>query len=133
MLKTFENKQTSWEGLWYHPETGGFSSSVINLAKLKEFKGNVRVYVRKNKFYNNGENGRPNYVFSIKDANSDTFSNVNVIDDQRCGRWEWSEEINGMMILEGYLCSECGFANGYKTTNFCPECGVKMLNGENYT
>ena len=131
-MKTFDAKQSTWEGLWYHPETGGFTSSVINLAKLKEFKGNVRVYVHKNKYFNNGENGRPNYCFCIKDANSDTFNDVDIIDDERCGEWIWSEKLCGMTIFEGYVCSKCGFAIGYKTTNFCPECGRKMMNGESY-
>lgn len=80
-LETFDRKQTKWEGLWWHPEYGGFSSAVINLSKLKQFKGNVRLYVRKNKFFNNGENGRPNYHFCIKDANSDVFTVLDVEDD----------------------------------------------------
>ena len=54
-LDTFDRKQTKWEGLWWHPEYGGFSSASINLSKLKQFKGNVRLYVRKNKFFNGGE------------------------------------------------------------------------------
>ncbi len=80
-LKTFDAKQTTWEGLWYHPENGGFSSSALDLSKLKGFKGKVRLYVRKNRFYNGGENGRPNYTFCLKDAESETFRTIDVVDD----------------------------------------------------
>lgn len=72
-LEPMNGKQTKWDGLWWHPEYNGFSSGVISLADIRKFKGNVRLYVRKNKFYNNGENGRPNYCFCLKDANSEIF------------------------------------------------------------
>lgn len=80
-LETFEKRQTNWEGLWWHSEYGGFSSAVIDLSALKKFKGKVRLYVRKNKFYNNGENGRPNYCFCLKDAESEVFNMAEVEDD----------------------------------------------------
>lgn len=70
-LEPFDSKQTKWLGLWWHPEYNGFSSSALNLSVLKQFKGTVRLYVRKNRYFNKGENGRPNYVFCIKDAKSD--------------------------------------------------------------
>ena len=82
MLEVFDKKQTEWSGLWYHPEYGGFTSSAINLAKLKLFKGTVRLYVKKNRLFNGGKNGRPNYLFSIKDANSTTCTELGVIDDE---------------------------------------------------
>ena len=68
-LESFDLKQTTWEGLWYHPEHLGFSSAPINLSKLKAFKGTVIMYVRKNKFYKEGTN-RPNYTFCLKDSKS---------------------------------------------------------------
>ena len=80
-METFENKQTNWEGLWWHSEYNGFSSAVIDLSILKKFKGKVRLYVRKNKFYNNGENARPNYCFCLKDAQADVFHTLEVIED----------------------------------------------------
>jgi len=80
-LKAFDKKCTNWQGLWWHPEYNGFSSANINLAQLKEFKGNVKLYVRKNKYFNNGENGRPNYCFCFKDADSETFQELEVMDD----------------------------------------------------
>lgn len=79
-LKSFERQQTTWEGLWYHPEQLGFSSAVINLSKLKAFKGTVVLYVRKNKYYKEGSN-RPNYVFSIRDAKSEAPVTPDVIGD----------------------------------------------------
>ena len=69
-LEVIDNKRSSWEGLWWHPECQYFSSAVISLAQLKKFKGNVRLYVKKNKYFNNGENGRPNYKFCLCDAKS---------------------------------------------------------------
>lgn len=80
-MEPIDGKQTKWEGLWWHPEYNGFSSSAISLADLRKFKGAVRLYVRKNKFFNNGENGRPNYHFCLKDANADVFNTLEVEDD----------------------------------------------------
>ena len=80
-LEPIDGKQTIWDGLWWHPEYNGFSSRVISLADLKKFKGAVRLYVRKNRFYNNGENGRPNYLFCLKDANADVFRTLEVEED----------------------------------------------------
>ena len=82
-LKVFDGKQTNWEGLWWHPEYCGFSSASINLSKLKEFKGTVRLYVRKNKFFNGGENGRPNYHFCIKASDSEIFRDLDVVDEEK--------------------------------------------------
>lgn len=81
-LEPFEKKQTNWFGLWWHPEYGGFSSEAISLADLRKFKGKVRLYVRKNKIYNGGENGRPNYKFQFKDANAEIFTAIEVEDDE---------------------------------------------------
>ena len=85
-MKPFDKKTTPWLGLWYHQDSHSFSSEVINLAALREFKGNVRLYMRKNKFWTKDSN-RPNYVFSICDANSQRFvQDIEVIDD------EWDRE-----------------------------------------
>lgn len=80
-LEPFVGKSTKWLGLWWHPEYNGFSSEAINLADVRKFKGNVRLYVRKNKFYNNGENGRPNYNFCLRDANASTFRTLEIDED----------------------------------------------------
>lgn len=79
-LKPIEGKSTSWAGLWWHPEYNAFSSEAINLSNLREFKGNVRLYVRKNKYYNGGENNRPNYNFCLRDANGEVFNLLDVVD-----------------------------------------------------
>ena len=79
-LELIDGKQTKWEGLWWHPEYNGFSSAAISLADLRKFKGNVRLYVKKNKFYNGGENGRPNYNFTLKDANAKVFKLLEIED-----------------------------------------------------
>lgn len=96
-METFEGKQTNWEGLWWHPEYNGYSSAALNLDALKGFDGTVRLYVRKNKFYNCGENGRPNYNFCIKAANSDTFTDVTVEDDERVHLCDKIEELRDVM------------------------------------
>ena len=82
-LEPFDAKMTKWTGLWWHPEINAFTSGVINLSDLRKFKGNVRLQVRKNKFYNNGENGRPNYCFTIRDAKSEVFHELEVVDDEQ--------------------------------------------------
>lgn len=82
-MEPFDKKQTRWEGLWWHPEDMCFSSAVMNLAQLKKFKGNVRMYVKKNKYYNRGQNGRPNYLFSLHDASSDAGVTLEVEDAER--------------------------------------------------
>ena len=79
-MNTFDKKQTNWEGLWYQKNGQYFQSAVIDLSKLKDFKGTVRLFVRKNKFYNNGENSRPNYVFCIRDAKSDYAEEIEIED-----------------------------------------------------
>ena len=81
-LAPIDGKQTNWLGLWWHPEYNGFSSCVFSLADIRKFKGQVRLFVRKNKFFQGGKNGRPNYHFCIKDANSNIFQNLEVEDDE---------------------------------------------------
>lgn len=85
-LTPIDGKSTSWEGLWWHPENCAFSSAAIDLSDLRKFKGKVRLYVKKNKFYNRGENGRPNYIFCLRDARSDTFSAMVVREGEDGGR-----------------------------------------------
>lgn len=77
-LESFERRQTGWLGLWWHPEYNGYSSAAIQLSEPRKFKGQVRVYMRKNAFFNGGENGRPNYQFCLKDAKSETFQEIEV-------------------------------------------------------
>lgn len=81
-LQPFDGKQTNWCGLWWHPEYHSFSSEAISLAEIRKFKGKVRLVVRKNKLYNNGENGRPNYHFSLRDAYSEKFFTLEVEDEE---------------------------------------------------
>ena len=79
-LEVFDGKQTTWEGLWWHPEYQGFSSAAIDLSQLRKFKGKVRLYVRRNKFFEKGTN-RPNYCFCLKDSKSPTFTEIEIEDD----------------------------------------------------
>lgn len=104
-LEIFDRKATRWEGLWYQPGNNYYSSYAFNLSRLKQFKGPVRLYVRKNKWYNGGENSRPNYVFSLCDANADNPCEIEVKDiEQPVGCCECGEP-----ILERYIyCPNCG-------------------------
>lgn len=79
-LETFEGKMTNWEGLWWHPEYNGYSSASFNLSQLKKFKGVIRIYVRKNKFFERGTS-RPNYHFCIKASNSNSADDLKVKDE----------------------------------------------------
>lgn len=79
-LQVINKKQTGQGGLWWHPEMGCFTSQAISLAQLREFTGSVRLYVKKNPGYNSGKNGRPNYVFWLKDAASDSPKELSVED-----------------------------------------------------
>ena len=81
-LEPFENKKTNWMGLWYQNGRGYYTSSTFSLADLRKFKGNVRFVVRKNRFYENGKNGRPNYVFMIVDAANEKYISPEVLDDE---------------------------------------------------
>ena len=78
-LESFKSKDkttTAWEGLWWHPENGYFSSKAFDLTGLKQLKGSLKIFVKKNKYYNNGKNGRPNYLFSITASNSGEISDT---------------------------------------------------------
>lgn len=70
-LEPFDKKFTKYQGLWYDSVGHCFKSAVINLAQIKQFKGNIVLRVVKNKYFEGGKNGRPNYLFSIIDAKSD--------------------------------------------------------------
>lgn len=100
-LESFKSKDkttTAWEGLWWHPENGCFSSKTFDLTGLKQLKGSLKIFVKKNKYYNNGKNGRPNYLFSITafdpgeapDIKTDE-SEIKVTD--RCFTYEEVQEI----------------------------------------
>ena len=78
VLKTFNGKTTTTEGLWWHPDQGAYTSASINLKALKDFKGNVRLVVKKNRFYIEDSN-RPKYVFCLRDANAEQESIIKVI------------------------------------------------------
>lgn len=80
-LEAFEAMQTNWCGLWYHPENASYWSSALNLAQLRKFSGNVRIYMKKNKFYEKDGN-RPNYCFCIKSCDSPTFQTVEIEPDE---------------------------------------------------
>lgn len=129
-LEVIDGKQTTWEGLWWHPDCQYYSSAVISLAQLRKFKGNVRLYVKKNKFFENGKNGRPNYHFSLRDANSDNVREwdiEDIHDDELCR--------NDSRFGDEFECSICGTRCKVESLDavdfsfrFCPSCGAEIKN-----
>lgn len=81
-METIDNKHTSYGGLWWHSEYNCFSSQALSLAELKKFKGAVRLIVRKNRYFNNGQNKRPNYQFCFTDAKAENPSSLEVKDNE---------------------------------------------------
>ena len=134
-LEPFDGKATKWNGLWYHKHNYCFTSVTFDLADLKKFKGKVRIVVRKNRFFEGGKNGRPNYVFMIVDSKNKEFSNFEVIDyddDEDEGNEQVEEGNWGPVydqfypgVVIGYKCSECGCSAEMKF-RYCPMCGAEM-------
>lgn len=79
-MKTFDARQTSWEGLWHNPETLAYTSAVFDISLLQQFSGPVRLYVRKNMYYDeyDDECTEPYYNFMIRDANPKTAKQIQV-------------------------------------------------------
>jgi hypothetical protein len=67
---------SNWNGLWWHPEYGNFSSAPFTAEALPKL-GEFRICVKKNPNYNNGKKQSPNYLFSIK-----SVRNKNAINEQ---------------------------------------------------
>ncbi len=65
-----DNRSTKWAGLFWHPEYQYFSSDLIPASILKKLRGNVRLIVKKNKYYCQGKKNIPNYNFTIKEMGS---------------------------------------------------------------
>lgn len=81
-LNPIDGQRTDWQGLWYHPENGCFTSCTFSLADLRKFKGRVKIIVKKNKYYNKGMNGRPNYVFMICDSQNKKYLPLTLIEEE---------------------------------------------------
>ena len=104
-LKKFEGMQTEWLGIWKNENYNGYMSQSINLNVLKEFKGNVRFYLRKNRYYKK-DSDRPFYVLCVKDSKSPTFSiNASVEEDRAMARigHDDSEIVTGMVFSHSDL------------------------------
>lgn len=52
-------------GLWSGSEGDTFVSQAFDIDDIKDVKGLVRVYICKNPSYENGKNGRPDYLLTI--------------------------------------------------------------------
>ena len=137
-LEPFDSKRTQWSGLWWHPSNNCFTSASFSLGELRKFKGNVRLVVKKNRFYNNGLNGRPNYVFIIADSNTEKYLDMEVVDDEvsqmreeieddaKTGVWNTQYDEFWPGTIVGYRCSECSKLVTEKSDH-CPGCGAEMV------
>lgn len=76
--KSFDKKTTSSIGIWWDNHANNFKSNVINLSVFKSFKGNARIIMMKNKFYEKGSD-KPNYIAYITDAKSVDAKNIDVV------------------------------------------------------
>lgn len=67
----FDKMQTDSLGLWWNEDYHSWTSPALNLAKLREFKGNVRIIVKRNRFYKKGS-GRPYFTVRIVSSKAET-------------------------------------------------------------
>ncbi len=133
-LESFDTKKTGDIGLWWHPEYSSYSSQVFSLASLREFKGNVRVVMRKNKAYKQGSN-RPNFIAVIADSKTVDAMAIGVedIDDSDDDEIEvYTAEQVRAIINGAYSDCKYGFSDPYDTlpTDFCTPYTVKRCHLE---
>lgn len=131
-LEPFDQKRTTWQGLWYHKHNYCFTSASINLSDLKKYKGCVRLVVRKNRYFNDGQNDRPNYVFMLVDSKAERFRDLEVVDDNDYNseedtqaKWWKVWDDHGDAVI-AHICSRCGRQIGENTLGHCPRCYAVM-------
>ena len=118
MTCTRFTSKTNWEGLWYHPESHSYSSAVLNLAALKDFKGCCRMKVIKNRFKKKGDN-KPNYLFTIAsvDKDADDIQPVGIKNDEEMFTYSEVYRLIRRCIDESYS----DFKSGYSNHDLIPE------------
>ena len=116
---SFQGKKTEWQGLWYHPEFHSYTSAILNLKALKDFKGTCQIRMFKNQQRRKGDN-RPTYLFTIcdREAYEDAqIAEVEVQDiDLEVGDIEENDWINDQfrkLIKEGAFDEEIEEAGFY--------------------
>ncbi len=67
-LNSENSRQIGWGGLWWHPENQNFSSQIVSIDELKKFKNDVKIIIKRNKYYDKDKK-RPNYSFCIREVN----------------------------------------------------------------
>ena len=112
-LEIIDGKATNWGGLWWQPDKMYFTSQTISLSELRKFKGCVRLVVKKNKFYNNGENGRPNYVFLFRDAKSENPFVLEVEDDTENSERLYTYDECETIMSKSWKYAQDGFPYGH--------------------
>lgn len=66
---------TDYEALWYNPECHRYSSRVFSVSDLRDYKGNVRFVMVKNRAHKSGDN-RPSFLFSIRGTNAEPTASL---------------------------------------------------------
>lgn len=64
------NRETNFQGLWYHKDEHRYTSAVILGSSLKNLKGKFRIVMYKNKYHNEGDN-RPSYNIKFCGVDAD--------------------------------------------------------------
>lgn len=81
-LKKFDGMQTEWLGIWKNENYYGYMSQAFNLDVFKGFKGSVRFYLRKNRYYKK-DSDRPYFVLCVKDSKSPSFTNSIAVEEDK--------------------------------------------------
>lgn len=135
-LRPIAKMQTPWMGLWGDEAAALLQSQAINLAVLKDFKGTVRFYIKKNPFYKN-KTKRPNYVMMIKDTNAEKPVVLELSKEEKTyTRDEVLEIIKGLYTYEALNDVKHGVAyvsrNGYDGDCLDVEDYARPVNAEKF-
>lgn len=52
------------------------------------------------------------------------------IEERKTGKWEYNTSSCGSVAFIHRKCSECGYENMGMGTKYCPDCGARMVNGD---
>lgn len=137
-LQPIDQMQTPWIGLWYDKSSHGFSSQVISLSDIRKFKGHIKAYIKKNKFYEEGSQ-RPNYVMMLKDANSENPLELSVEKSEEKETFTREEVVSMLSGLYSYE-SVCHVKNGavddgnrgYDSGDVCVEDFAEPIDPDTY-
>lgn len=98
-LQKFEGMQNEWMGIWRNEGYNGYVSQTFSLDVFKQFKGNVKFYLRKNRYYTK-DSSRPYFVLCVKECKSPVFNELRVKTDASYARigHDDDEIVTGMVF-----------------------------------